>query len=58
MEQTVTPLVHFYDIETHTISCGARGQTGSTKHKRGVTCPACLAILHAAAAAEDAAAPS
>jgi hypothetical protein len=38
-------VVHWYDIEHHRIACGAAGQSNSTKHVRGVTCPACLALV-------------
>jgi hypothetical protein len=38
-------LVHWYDTEHHLIACGAAGQSNSTKHVRGVTCPACLELL-------------
>jgi hypothetical protein len=34
-------LVHWYDTEHRRIACGARGQSNSTKHRRGVTCAAC-----------------
>jgi hypothetical protein len=37
-------LVHWYDTEHHRIACGAPGQSNSTKHVRGVTCTACLAV--------------
>ena len=37
-------LVHWYDTERHRIACGAPGQSNSTKHIRGVTCTACLAL--------------
>ncbi len=37
-------LVHWYDTEGHRIACGAAGQSNSTKHVRGVTCTACLAV--------------
>jgi hypothetical protein len=47
MEQILAPLIHWYDTATRTISCGAPGQIGSTKHKRDVTCTACLANLRA-----------
>ncbi len=48
MEQILTPLIHWYDTDTRLISCGAPGQIGSTKHKRDVTCAACLANMRAA----------
>jgi hypothetical protein len=37
-------LVHWYDTERRRIACGAAGQSNSTKHVRGVTCTACLAV--------------
>ena len=43
------PLVHSYDTELHAIRCGVRGQSGSTKHASGVTCPDCLRLLDEAA---------
>ncbi len=36
-------LIHWYDTEQHRVACGAPGQSNSTKHRRGVTCTACLA---------------
>jgi hypothetical protein len=38
-------LVHWYDTDNHRIACGAAGQSNSTKHARGVTCDACLALV-------------
>ncbi len=38
-------LIHWYDTETHRVACGAPGQSNSTKHRRGVTCTACLTQL-------------
>ena len=38
-------IVHWYDTEHHRIACGKAGQSNSTKHVRGVTCPACLALV-------------
>ena len=35
-------LIHWYDIDHHRTACGAPGQSNSTKHRRGVTCTACL----------------
>ncbi len=43
-------LVHWYDTERHRIACGAIGQSNSTKHIRGVTCSACLAVASEARA--------
>lgn len=34
--------IHRWDARTRSNACGAPGQTGSTKHERGVTCEACL----------------
>ncbi len=46
MELTPVALVHFYDVGSRTIPCGARGpEHRSTKHPRQVTCPACVALL-------------
>ncbi len=38
-------LIHWYDTERHRVACGAPGQSNSTKHRRGVTCAACLTCL-------------
>lgn len=38
-------IVHWYDTEHHRVACGAANQSNSTKHVRGVTCPACLALV-------------
>ena len=38
-------IIHWYDTEHHRIACGAANQSNSTKHVRGVTCPACLALI-------------
>ncbi len=38
-------LIHWYDTERHRVVCGAPGQSNSTKHRRGVTCTACLTQL-------------
>jgi len=43
-------LVHWHDPQHHRIVCGAAGQSNSTKHIRGVTCTACLAIASEARA--------
>ncbi|BDG05543.1 hypothetical protein [Anaeromyxobacter oryzae] len=44
--ETSENLVHFYDTDEHAILCGLRGFAHrSTKHSRGVTCPACVALL-------------
>jgi len=52
MEQPQIRLVHWYHTDTHRIACGAPGQSNSTKHARGVTCRACLALLADARAAQ------
>jgi hypothetical protein len=39
-------LVHYYDTQRHVILCEAGGfELHSTKHRRGVTCPACIELL-------------
>ncbi len=38
-------LIHWYDTDGHRIACGATGHSNSTKHVRGVTCSACLALV-------------
>jgi hypothetical protein len=38
-------LVHWYDTDAHRIACGVPGHSNSTKHVRGVTCDACLALV-------------
>jgi hypothetical protein len=38
-------IVHWYDTEHRRIACGARGQSNSTKHRRGVTCAACRGCI-------------
>jgi hypothetical protein len=47
-------LVHWYDTEHHRIACGAAQQSNSTKHIRGVTCTACLAVASEARAGTQA----
>lgn len=39
------PMIHHWDTQAHRNACGAPGQTGSTKHGRGVTCTACLTLM-------------
>lgn len=40
-------VVHFYDTRRRETLCGLRGfEERSTKHARGVTCPACAGLLH------------
>ncbi len=38
-------IVHWYEVERHRVACGATNQSNTTKHVRGVTCPACLALI-------------
>jgi hypothetical protein len=46
-------LIHFYDVRVHETLCGLRGfEHRSTKHARGVTCPACVGLLHQRLAAD------
>ena len=47
-------IVHWYDTEHHRIACGKAGQSNSTKHVRGVTCPACVAPTESATSARHA----
>jgi hypothetical protein len=43
---TPVALVHFYDTNSRRIACGVSGfDHRSTKHRRQVTCPACVALL-------------
>ena len=53
-------VIHFYDVRVRETLCGLRGfKHRSTKHARGVTCPACVGLLHARrAGSEPAARPS
>lgn len=37
--------IHSWNTQTRSTMCGAPGQTGSTKHARDVTCPACRELL-------------
>lgn len=40
-------VIHFYDVRLRETLCGLRGvEHRSTKHARGVTCPACTGLLH------------
>jgi hypothetical protein len=46
--EALTPasLVHFFDTRSRRIACGVSGvDHRSTKHRRQVTCRACVAIL-------------
>ena len=39
-------VVHYYDARLRETLCGLRGfEHRSTKHPRGVTCPACAGLL-------------
>ncbi len=38
-------LIHWYDTQQRRAACGAPGHSDSTKHRRGVTCTACLRYL-------------
>ncbi len=61
-KQTSNRPVHLYDTQLHRIVCGSPvAEDHSTKHARGVTCPACMTVLHERAtegAASSAAAAS
>ncbi len=47
-ELNTTPVVHYFDTELHRILCGVRGADyRSTKHPRGVSCPACVGLMGA-----------
>lgn len=47
-------VVHFYDTRIRETLCGLRGfEERSTKHARGVTCPACAGLLHERSAPES-----
>jgi len=40
-------VIHFFDVRRRETLCGLRGfEHRSTKHARGVTCPACVGLLH------------
>lgn len=40
-------VVHFYDVRLRETLCGLRGfEHRSTKYARGVTCQACVGLLH------------
>jgi hypothetical protein len=42
-----TSVVHFYDTRLQETLCGLRGFSHrSTKYARGVTCQACVGLLH------------
>jgi hypothetical protein len=44
---TAATVVHFYDTRLRETLCGLRGfEHRSTKYARGVTCPACVGLLH------------
>ncbi len=58
-KQAADRLVHHYDTEQHRILCRTAGaEDHSTKHPRGVTCPACIELLRQKADATGAAASS
>jgi hypothetical protein len=45
-KRTNERLVHYYDTERHQVLCGRRtAEDHSTKHPRGITCGACIALL-------------
>jgi len=47
-KQAADRLVHHYDTQQHRILCDSAGaEDHSTKHPRGVTCPACIELLRA-----------
>lgn len=50
-------LVHSWDTERRRVRCGASGETRSTKHGAGVTCPACREALGAPPSAPEEASP-
>lgn len=55
-EQAPAMLIHFYDVRLRETLCGLRGfEHRSTKHPRGVTCPACVGLLRQRLAPEPAA---
>jgi hypothetical protein len=44
---TADSIIHYYDTRTRETLCGLRGfEHRSTKHVRGVTCDACVGLLH------------
>ena len=45
-------LVHSYDTDRRANRCGVPGQTSSTKHAAGVTCPECRRALSGEPGAE------
>ena len=46
-------VIHFYDVRLRETLCGLRGfEHRSTKYPRGVTCPACVGLLHQRVAPE------
>ena len=48
MARNSVGLIHFFDTQRHVILCEAGGfELHSTKHRRGVTCPACIELLAA-----------
>jgi hypothetical protein len=52
-KQAADRLVHHYDTQQHRILCRTAGaEDHSTKHPRGVTCPACVELLRQKAAGD------
>jgi hypothetical protein len=57
-ELNTIPVVHYFDTELRRILCGASGpDQRSTKHARGVSCPACVGLMSTRAAASAPARP-
>jgi hypothetical protein len=51
-------VVHFYDVRSRETLCGLRGfEHRSTKKARGVTCTACVGLLHDRSASSKGTAP-
>jgi hypothetical protein len=57
MDKPEVRTIHWYDTAAHRNACGAPGQSSSTKHLRGVTCAACLALAARVAAGASEGAP-
>jgi len=52
-------VVHYYDSRLRETLCGLRGfEERSTKHARGVTCAACVGLLHERLSADRSPAPA
>lgn len=46
-EQGPAMVIHFYEVRLRETLCGLRGfEHRSTKHPHGVTCHACVGLLH------------